>query len=148
MLAFALVSLAALCGGCGIAEDPRSEIATGADGLRTFTHIHARGGTAVACGAFALADPVHGTLQGAAEAREPVWIETEDGRRLSGIWPPGFSVRFEPRAVLYNELGKPVAWADEPTELSQTRWDEATGTYEDPYVAHEGAYGGCYPYFK
>ena len=85
-IAFALVSVVALACGSGPAEDPHSEITTGADGLRTFTHFHERGGF-------------------------------------------------------------PVAWADVPTELSQTRWDEATGTYEDPYVAHGAAYGGCYPYF-
>jgi hypothetical protein len=146
LVAITLISFVAQACVLGSVGEPRSRIETSADGLRTFTYFHERDGHPVACGAYALADPVHGTFEGEVRAREPVWIKTDDGRQLSVVWPSGFAVRFEPNPVLYNELGKPVAWAGEPTELSHTEWDEASGTFDDPYIAHGAAYKGCYPY--
>jgi hypothetical protein len=114
--------------------------------LRTFTVIRESDGLPVVCPAFGLVSPVTGTFEGQAGAREPVWIRSEVGQPLSVVWPGGFTVRFEPAAVLYNEDGKPVARAGERTELSQVRRDEHAGTYEDPYVASGILFDGCYPF--
>jgi hypothetical protein len=117
------------------------------NGLRTFRVFHETNGNPVACPAFALTHPVAGTLEGdQSDKREPVWLETADGRRLSVVWPEGFTVRFEPDAVLYNELGKVVARAGQRTELSQTSPEEHAGTFDDPYLASGLTLGGCYPY--
>ena len=133
---------------CGLlpTNDGPSRIVTGPDGLRTFTFVLERDGIPVACPAFGLVDPVHGTLDGMVGAREPVWITTDDGRHVSVVWPAGFTVRFEPKAFLHNERGEVVAAAGHATELGQTRWESAAGTYEDPYLAQGLVFGGCYPF--
>ena len=128
--------------------DAHSRIVAGPDGLRTFTVVLETGGVPVSCPAFALVDPVHGTLDGSKGAREPVWIITSDGRHLSVVWPAGFSVRFEPEATLYNEHESVVAAAGKPVELSQTMWNSAAGTFDDPYIAQGLVFGGCYPFVK
>jgi hypothetical protein len=125
---------------------PHSVITTGADGLRTFTVIRAIDGVPVVCPSFAVLDPVAGTFDGQVGAQDPVWIAVEDGRHLSVIWPEGFSVRFEPEAVLYNENDHAVARAHEPTELSQVKPEDHSGSFDDPYIASGLLYDGCYPY--
>lgn len=136
--------------GCAVppSHGPQSEIVTGADGLRTFTWVSEVDGNPVACPAFGLEDPVRGTLEGTARAREPISIRSEDGRALSVIWPAGFQVKFEPLAALYSDLDAVVARDGQDVVLGQTRWDEAAGTYEDPYIAHGLVFGGCYSYFS
>jgi hypothetical protein len=145
----ALVLLVVLACAIPPAAGPRSEIVTGDDGFRSFTWFKEVQGTPVACPAFGLVDPVRGTLAAAeADAREPILIRTADGRDLSVVWPAGFFVRFEPLAALYNDLGVVVVRERQEVVLGQTRWDEAAGTYEDPYLAQGIIYGGCYPYSR
>jgi hypothetical protein len=100
------------------------------------------------CAAFGLIDPVHGTLKGMSGASEPAWIVSDDGRDLSVVWPAGFSVRFGPNLSLYDEVGQLIGSAGNPIELSQTTWDSATGTYDDPYIAQGLVFGSCYPFVK
>ena len=127
---------------------PRSSIATQTDGLRTFTGITEMNGGPVACPAFGLTDPVTGTLQAdASNTQESVWLQASDGRHLSVVWPRGFSVRFEPEAVLYDDQGKVVGRQGERIVLSQVRWTEHAGTYADPYIASGLLFNGCYPFF-
>lgn len=144
VLASAVVASVLL--GCDF-SGPRSQITTAPDGLRTFTFITEFQGSPVACPAFGLVDPVHGTLEAQLGTLEPVWLRAEDGRQLSVVWPAGYLVRFEPSAALYNELGEVVAREGQRVELSQTRWDEGAGTFEDPYIAQGLVFGGCYSYF-
>jgi hypothetical protein len=121
-----------------------STVSTSADGLRTFTWPQD-----ALCPAFASARPVSGVLRGEAGAREPVWIEGPDGQRWSVVWPAGFSVTFEPAAELRDEHGKVVARDGDPITLAQTNVDEATGAYDNPYIAHGLSVGaGCYPFVK
>jgi hypothetical protein len=135
--------------GCALLDGtPHSRILTGPDGMRTFTWVTELGGTPLLCPAFGLNDPVHGTLTGGVGEREPAWLETEDGRLLSVIWPAGFGVRFEPTATLYNDGGDRVAQKGDQVELSQTTWDSAAGTFEDPYLASGLVFNGCYPFLK
>ena len=102
-------------------------------------------GIPVACAAFGLVDPVHGTLHGnPADPLEPIWIVASDGRRLSVVWPAGFTVAFEPDAILRDEKGVVVAREDGQVELSQVRWEEHAGTFDDPYLAAGGLLNGCY----
>ncbi len=141
--AFALV-----IGGCGIVQ-PHSVISTGPDGLRTFSVIRAIDGTPVVCAAFGLANPVVGTLQGNPRVpHEPVWLLTDDGRRLSVVWPEGFTVRFEPEAVLYNDQGRAVSRQGARTELSQVSPGEHAGTFDDPYIASGILFNDCYVFLR
>lgn len=144
-MSLAVLAVAA-CGSSGSAPS-RSVITVAPNGLRTFSVIHEMNGNPVVCPAFGLVNPVVGTLEGnASDTREPVWLKTADGRRLSVVWPQGFTVRFEPDAVLYNDQGKVVARAGQRTELSQTRAEEHAGTFDDPYIASGLLLGGCYPF--
>ena len=66
--------------------------------------------------------------------------------RVSVVWPQGFHVRFEPKAVLYNEKDVPVARAGDSVYFPQVNVETAKGTYDDPYFARGlGIFGGCYP---
>jgi hypothetical protein len=123
--------------GCGMIGGT----STGPDGLRTFGW----GGPNFACPAAAAARPVVGTLRGAPGEREPVWLEAADGRRLSVVWPAGYSVRFEPAAALYDERGNQVARDGATVELGQINVETAAGTFDDPYYAKGLLFDGCYP---
>jgi hypothetical protein len=94
---------------------------------------------------FVLARAVHGVLEGnPADPREPVWLQGPDGARISVVWPAGFSVRFSPKAVLYNEQGHPVARAGDSVTLPQVALGSHAGTFADPYLATGMLLGGCY----
>lgn len=140
-----LLAVALAVGACAA---PRSSIATQADGLRTFNAITEMNGKHVPCAAFGLADPVTGTLQAdQSNMTESVWLQASDGQHLSVVWPQGFTVRFEPAAVLYDERGEVVGRQGERIVLSQVRWTEHAGTYADPYIASGLLFNGCYPFF-
>jgi hypothetical protein len=140
-----LIVLAFAVAGCMA----HSEIRTGADGLRTFTVIREIDGGRVVCPAFGIVPHgVEGTLQGQAGLHDPVWLETDDGRHLSVVWPEGFTVRFEPDAVLYNDMGYAMARAGDLTELAQVFPGDAKGTFDDPYIASGILFGTCYPYLR
>jgi hypothetical protein len=59
-------------------------------------------------------------------------------------WPRGFSVRFEPDAVLYDDSGAPVAKAGNHISLGQTSRTGHSGTPEDPYLAWGFMFRVCY----
>jgi hypothetical protein len=127
----------------------RSEIRTGADGLRTFTVIREISGAPVLCPAFGIVPHgLEGTLQGQAGLRDPVWLETDDGHHLAVVWPEGFTVRFEPDAVLYSEAGYAMARAGDLVELAQVSDGDAKGTFDDPYFASGILFGTCYPHVR
>jgi hypothetical protein len=109
--------------------------------LRTF--LVAEGQTA--CPQFILANAVRGVLEGSpSDPREPIWLRSSTGARISVIWPAGFSVRFDPDAVLYNEHSRPVAKAGSTVVLPQVASGSRAGTFEDPYVASGLLFGSCY----
>jgi hypothetical protein len=60
-------------------------------------------------------------------------------------WPEGFTVRFEPNAVLYNEEGVAVAKHGSEVELGQVNFEEHAGTLADPYTADGILFDSCYP---
>jgi hypothetical protein len=141
--------LAVIVIACGPSQRPppsRSTISTGPDGLRTFTATREEGGSLVSCGLVNVEPHVAGLLAGdAASPDDPIWL-VRGGRRLSVVWPGGFSVRFEPRAVLYNDRGERVAAEGEMTELTQVSPDAAAGTFDDPYIASCWLFGEVYVY--
>lgn len=135
--------------GCSLLNPAEhSRITTGPDGFRTFNPVLEVGGTPMLCPLFGLVDPVHGKLAGQEGEREPAWLETDEGRRLSVVFPAGFFVRFEPMVTLYSNLGDRIARAGEDIELSQTAWVDAAGTYGDPYIASGVVFNGCYPFVE
>jgi hypothetical protein len=142
---------AVVAAGCGILPDPsepnHSVVIRGPDGLRTFTVIREVDGTPVLCTLGGAIPPVEGVLRGdQGDPVEPVWLERADGRRLSIIWPEGFTVRFEPLAVLRDEGGRIVARDGSSVELPQVPTTIAAGTFEDPYIASGLVFDGCYTF--
>jgi hypothetical protein len=73
------------------------------------------------------------------------WLRAPDGRQLTVAWPEGFTVRFEPDAVLYDERGRSVARHDREVELPQENVEEHAGTLVDPYIADGIVFEACYP---
>ena len=135
--------------GCSLLfPNEHSRIVTGPDGMRTFSPVLEVGGSPMLCAAFGLVDPVKGRLTGQMGAREPVWLETDDGRTLSVVWPAGFTARFEPGAALYRDSEARIAGEGEIVELSQTTWDSAMGTFDDPYMASGLVFNGCFPFVE
>lgn len=131
--------------GCSFFQEARSRVVTGPDGLRTFT-LAPRGDN-VMCNAYASLDPLVGVLRAEPPgSREPVRLEVPDGHLVSIVWPEGFRVTFEPDVVLHDPQGDIVAREGNGVKLGQTPRDEATGTWDDPYIAHGLALGDCYPY--
>jgi hypothetical protein len=146
-IAAAIVTIGALAA-CEQAGWPTSSISIGDDGLRTYeTFTELPDGTQIACGSYLSLDPVTGVLAGDPEAPEPIWLE-HDGRRLSVIWPRGFTVGFEPEATLRNETGAIVARAGDEVEFTQVDVGQAAGTYEDPYIAGCDVFGTEYIYIR
>jgi hypothetical protein len=96
------------------------------------------------CGLPAVAG-VSGTLHGDPSDPERIWLES-GSRRLSVVWPPGFTVRFEPDAVLYDERGVDVARHGEDVELGATA-ESVAGTFADPYISNCWMFGRIYPPF-
>ena len=94
------------CGGTG------TRTSRGPDGLLTWASDTA------SCQVARHPDPPIGTLQGTAGDPERVWVVAPDGRRLSIVWPAGFTVRFEPEAVLYAK-GVAVAHAGDPIAINR-----------------------------
>ncbi len=113
--------------------------------LRTFAFVTSPDGGPVACPMFAVGDPVTGTLEGdPTDPLEPIWLRSTDGQRISIVWPAGFSVSFEPDAVLANEKGVVVARAGDTVTLTQVSITSHAGTFADPYLAQGSVFGGCY----
>ena len=139
--AVAIWLVALLVAACAV----HSVISTGLDGLRTFAVIRNADGSSVACAAFGLTNPVAGILEGQAGARDPVWLQADDGRHLSVAWPAGFTVRFEPDAAIYTDRVTLVGRAGDRIVLGQTRPGDAAGTFDDPYFASGLVFGDCYP---
>ncbi len=140
-----LVGGALALAGCAFLPAARSHVVTGPDGLRTFT-LAPRGDN-VMCLAYATVDPLVGILRAEpAGSREPVRVQVPDGRRVSLVWPEGFAVTSEPDVVLRDAHGRVVAREGSTITLDQTTRSEATGTWDDPYVAHGLTLGDCYPH--
>jgi hypothetical protein len=146
----AAVALAvSLAAACAATRPPLSVIQSGPDGLRTFTWVREAGGAPVLCNAAAAVNPVTGVLRGdPAASAQPLWLETGSGRRMSVVWPAGFTVRFEPDATLRNENGTVVGRDGDRIRLPQVGAQEHAGTFEDPYVASGLVFDGCYPFFS
>lgn len=113
--------------------------------ILTFRWASERDGVPILCTASAAVNPVRGVFEGdPARSSGVAWLRAPDGRQLSVAWPAGFSVRFEPNAVLYNERGVAVAKHGQLVELGQVSLEEAAGTPADPYIAHGIVFSGCY----
>lgn len=133
--------------GCAAAPrqtPPPGEIIPGP--ILTFSWTRARDGVPVLCTASAAANPVRGSFEGdQARSSQVAWLRAAGGRQLSVAWPQGFTVRFEPDAVLYDETGRAVAHPGQEVELSQVNFEEHAGTPGDPYIAEGIVFSGCYP---
>ena len=135
-----LVVATLLASGCR-STAPVSTITTQPDGLRTFSWTGE-----VLCTLGKAVRPVTGVLRGQRGAEDPVWLERPDGRRLSVIWPAGFSVAFSPAAELRDDNGNVLGREGQTVTFAQVNLETAAGTFEDPYVASGSVGDGCYPY--
>lgn len=128
--------------------------------LRTFPVWRVQDGVPVECDA-PFNDPASGVLRGdPAHTGEPLWLEEAGGRRLSVVWPEGFSAHGSDKVALYDDTGKLVANEGDVVALQVSR-TSARGTVDDPYyasgilIAGPGLdpedptpnlkYQGCYP---
>jgi len=97
------------------------------------------------CDAIGVDDPVVGILDGDATLLEdPVWLRAQDGSKSSIVWPAGFTARFTPTVVLYDDRGAIVARAGDTISLQQSR-STAAGSFDDPYYASGMLLQKCYP---
>lgn len=139
------IATAVVLSGCSFFQEARTVVVTGGHGLRTFTL--APRGEHVMCLTYASLHPVVGILRAEPPgSREPVRLEVSEGHRVSVVWPEGFTVTFEPDLVMRDQANRAVAHEGDRVKLDQTPFDEATGTWDDPYVAHGLTLGDCYPY--
>lgn len=108
-------------------------------GLRTSSLVRAE-----LCPAYADITRVFGKLQIDPADPDVAWLEANDGRHMSVLWPSGFSIQPGVPPKLLNDQGEPVAMQGQTVNLEQTNLNEADGTYEHPYVAHGLVFGICY----
>jgi hypothetical protein len=124
----------------------RSVIQLQADGLRTFTVVREIDGAQIVCPAFGLTEPLSGVLRGDPSATQEKLILDVKGRRVSVVWPAGFSLRFVPQAVLFDDHGSEVGHEGGVVTLDQVAAADHAGSFEDPYIAQGSVFGGCYPF--
>jgi hypothetical protein len=136
----------------GCAAAPRQTPPPGAVSpgpILTFPWANESGGAPILCPAFAAVNPVRGVFEGdQARSSQVAWLRAPDGPQLTVAWPEGFTVRFEPNAVLYNEKGVAVAKHGQQVDLGQVNLEEAAGTLLDPYIASGIVFDGCYPFAR
>jgi hypothetical protein len=117
--------------------------------ILTFPFVRDRDGVPILCTLGTAVNPVRGVFEGdPARSSQVAWLRAPDGRQLTVAWPQGFTVRFEPDAVLYDERGVAVARHGELVELSQVSVGEHAGTLLDPYIASGIVFDDCYPFTR
>jgi hypothetical protein len=79
---------------------------------------------------------VIGTLRGDPADPRGVWLESPTGHRIDVVWPPGFAVRFQPAAAVYDGKRTNVARAGNRMEINTDPAGHA-GSAEDPYPADQ-----------
>jgi hypothetical protein len=144
LAALGIVIAIAACGAAPRQTPPPNTIMPGP--ILTFPFARERDGVPILCTLEAAVNPVRGVFEGdPARSSQVAWLHGADGRQLSVAWPEGFTVRFEPDAVLYNENGVAVAKHGQLVELPQVNLDEHAGTMTDPYTADGIVFDSCYP---
>jgi hypothetical protein len=117
--------------------------------ILTFPFAREQDGVPILCTLEAAVNPVRGVFEGdPSRSSQVAWLRAADGRELSVAWPKGFTVRFEPNAVLYNERGIAVAKHGQQVELGQVNVEGHAGTLLDPYIASGLVFDGCYPFTR
>ncbi len=135
----AAILVAAIVGGCGapvVVPTPSPTLPPGlsAEPIRTFPLGSPGSPSGQICPAFAVVDPVTGTLAGDRSDPERIWL-VGSSERISVIWPAGFTLVFAPEATLYDERGGLFAQAGDTVSLDQVHLRSHVGTLADPYLA-------------
>lgn len=113
--------------------------------ILTFPVMREKDGIPILCNAAAAVERVEGVFEGdPTRSSQAAWLRASDGRQLTVAWPEGFTVRFEPLAVLYNELGRAVVRHGVGVRLDQVNVFDHAGTLADPYLAQGLVFDGCY----
>ena len=94
------------------------------------------------CGGGKFVPSLVGHLHGDPEDKQLVWLVTDAGLRIDILWPPGFSVRFEPRLELLDDTGALVGISGQRLDINTDPSSHA-GTVEDPFPANQFD-GRCY----
>jgi hypothetical protein len=124
-----------LLAGCGA---PRASLPPGAMAVRTDDSLVSAARSGGLCTGTSV-PPFVVVLEGDPSDRAwPVWLRAEDGRRIYIVWPAGFSVRFDPDAILLDETGAPILHAGSPLRFEQGAPGPSDGTGDRPYVAAGG----------
>jgi hypothetical protein len=127
--------LLAGCAGPGAVPTPSPTLPPGwsPEPLRTFPLGSPGSPSGQVCPAYAVVDPVSGTLAGSRSDPERVWLIGPSGR-ISVIWPAGYILVFAPEATLYDERGGLFAQAGDMIGLGQIHIGSRAGTPADPYL--------------
>jgi hypothetical protein len=145
-----IVLLFVAIAGCATAprqSPPPGELIPGP--ILTFPVARERDGNPVLCTLEAAVAPVHGVFEGdQARSSQVAWLRAPDGRQMTVAWPQGFTVRFEPDAVLYDETRRVVARQGQDVTLPQVNFQEHAGTLVDPYIADGLLFDGCYVFAR
>ena len=117
--------------------------------ILTFPVMREKDGIPILCNATAAVEPVSGIFEGdPTRSSQVAWLRAPDARQLTVAWPEGFTVRFEPLAVLYDERGKAVVRHGVGVRLDQVNVFDHAGTLNDPYLATGLVFDGCYPFAR
>ncbi len=131
----AVAFLLAGCAGPAAVPTPSPTVPPGwsPEPLRTFPLGSPGSPSGQICPAYAVVDPVAGTLAGSRSDPERVWL-IGPSRRISVTWPAGFTLVFAPEATLYDERGGLFAQAGDTISLGQVHISSHAGTPADPYL--------------
>ena len=94
------------------------------------------------CGGGKFVPSLVGRLHGDSQDPQLVWLVADSGTRIDILWPPGFSVRFEPRLELLDDAGQLVGISGQEIDIN-TNPSSHAGTAEDPFPANHFD-GRCY----
>jgi len=130
---------------CGLGSE-FSQIVTSPNGLKTFTWSATHDGIPISCGAPATTG-LTGTLAGSATDPERLWLITQEGRRVSVVWPAGFEAVFSPKPRLIGRSQETFASEGDAVELRDVNPAGAQGTPSDPFIAAGHVFGDCYVYW-
>lgn len=136
LAALLITFVVAACGGAGAVPTPSATLPPGLlpEPIRTFPLGSPGSPSGQICPAYAVGDPVTGTLAGDPADPERVWLVAPSGR-VSVIWAAGFTLVFAPKAVLYDDYNRLFAHAGDTVSLDQVRVGSQAGTPSDPYLA-------------
>ncbi len=89
-------------------------------------------------------EPLRARVQIDLDSRETVWLITEDGRRLSVLWPTGFRLGLGPPPSVLDPAGLVLAKTGDLVEFQTIPMRIAVGTPDEPFSLYGPIGADCY----